>query len=91
MDIFFKNGGCNFSFGNEVLVAGSQSEFQEHAERAELYAHTHGCIVLYMNISMSNKAAGRTLTLPKATNKVRFWTQQRKISLKATKSLMRLD
>lgn len=57
------------SFGQEILVAGSQKEMDEHYKRAHVYAKDHSVQVLCLNISMSNKPTGKKLQIPPETEK----------------------
>lgn len=71
LDLLITNGKM-LRLGQELLISGSQRDFDEHCVRANKYAGEHDCVVWCLNFSLSGFDTRRVLTLPPPTTMVRL-------------------
>ena len=71
LDLLICNGKW-LRLGQELLVAGTQRDFDSHHARAKKYAHEHDCVTWCIDISLSQLDTGKPLVLPQATDRVRI-------------------
>ena len=58
--------------GQELLIAGTQSKFDEHYTRAMKYAKEHDCVIWCLHFSLSKFDTEGALKLPSPSNMVRL-------------------